>query len=188
MMDHASNERPFSLWPERPLVSKELALSLVQKYFDLEVVEVKELDSYQDRNFYLKTIQKHEDHENIEFVLKILNYVDSAIEGMVEAQSAAMLFLKDKGLVCPVPVLTSSGSRIVYRDCSKLDSSQIDDSRIGAVSNKLSAIRLLRYVPGELLKDVSVLTPDLLFDLGQYIGKLDEILKVFIASSGTQGD
>jgi len=61
---------------------------------------VKELVSYDDRNFYMKgTLPHHENglqtSEICEFVLKILNHVDSENISFVNAQNEVMLHLKE---------------------------------------------------------------------------------------------
>ncbi|XP_031556530.1 hydroxylysine kinase-like [Actinia tenebrosa] len=164
----------FSL--KKPNISKDLAIDIAEKHFGLEskLFAVKEFDSYSDKNFYFKRKSDQDQNEDNEFVLKILNNVDSAIEGMVEAQNGAMLFLKNQGLICPVPVLSASGSYIIYHDCSQPEMTQVRRDKGG---DKRNAVRLMRYVPGDILKNVAVLTEDFLFNFGKYIGKLDKVLK-----------
>ena len=53
------DEQPILLKPGqqiKPYVPVELVHSLAQNLFNLEVTSVKELNSYDDRNFYIKVI------------------------------------------------------------------------------------------------------------------------------------
>ena len=66
----------------RPSVSTKGAVLLVEKLYGVKVQSVKELNSYDDKNF-LVTIESVEDRSNLErnetqqYTLKILNSLDS---------------------------------------------------------------------------------------------------------------
>ena len=85
---------------------------MATKLFNLHIEDttaVKELNSYDDRNFFMRGSlmreeKKMEDSECKEYILKITNYVDSSHECLIEVQCNTMLFLQSRGYHCPVPV------------------------------------------------------------------------------------
>ena len=73
--------------------------------FNLSIADdssMKELDGYDDRNFYLRGSLNRESN-NIdtpackEYVLKIVNGMDSNHEGLIQTQCDVMLFLQARG-------------------------------------------------------------------------------------------
>ena len=96
----------------RPFINTKQAIVLASRLFGLRIKNesrVKELDSYQDRNFYIQgTLARKNDNisDNLtgEFTLKITNHTDSSDKGTLDAQSSVMLFLSERGIECPVPV------------------------------------------------------------------------------------
>ena len=74
-----------------------------------DATSVKELCSYDDRNYFMRgCLMREEDEMEVsgckEYVLKVLNYLDSSHECLTELQCDAMLFLQSRGYHCPVPV------------------------------------------------------------------------------------
>lgn len=175
----------------RPNIDKQGAVRLARLLFGLHVSDsslIREFVSYDDRNFYLKgTLLKHcSKDDNLDqqlvtegqFVLKILNYVDSENIPYVNAQNEMMLHLKARGFVCPVPVRSLKGE---YTEQCKLESYKCRDDE-GKPEEKglpvrVNAVRLLSFVPGKLLKEVPC-TTDLLYNLGCYIAEMNKALQV----------
>lgn len=169
---------------KRPLVDKMQAVELARRLFGFHVSDakdVKELASFDDRNFYLKGTFKlpklqngealtngaHDgaNYKEDEFVLKVLNRIDSALTGLVDAQDELMLFLSQNGVECSCPVESIHGSyNVMWRNAR-------DDIEV------TEAVRLLKFVPGKLIKDVPC-SPSLLSDLGRFVAKFHRILKV----------
>ena len=137
---------------------------------------MKELVSYDDRNFYMKgTLPDHENglqtSEICEFVLKILNHVDSENISFVNAQNEVMLHLKEQGFTCQVPLRTLNGQFAAMCCLTSHAASE------GNPKARVNAVRLLSFVPGKLFKDVPC-TPELLFNLGCYVAKMNKALQV----------
>ena len=172
----------------RPCVDKEKAVRLASLLYGLDVSDasqVKEFVSYDDRNFYIKgTLPNHSNQCNGEpqtsegeFVLKILNHVDSENISFANAQNEVLLHLNANGFACPVPARALNGE---YTMQCKLDSPETCVSKEQTKEQEVSrvyAVRLLTFVPGILLKDICC-TSEILFSLGCYIGKMNKALQV----------
>lgn len=143
--------------PERPDISQERTINLAKKHFGLNVVHIKEFIGYDDRNFHVVA------SSGAEYVMKITNSDDSANDGVLDAQNRAMLLLKSRGIKCNVPHVSVNKEYISYEQSG---------------DKGPNAIRLFDYIEGTLLAKVPMLTQELLFKLGQYVGRLDSILKV----------
>lgn len=172
---------------KRPIVDKDEATELASLLFGLRVsdqLQVREFDSYDDRNYYMKgTLTYRPANENTdgallqanedEFVLKILNHLDSENLMNVNAQNEMMRYLNARGFNCPVPIQSLKGPyTLLYK--SKSSREKMGDKE---VSYREHAVRLLSFVPGKLIKHVSC-TTDLLFDLGRYVSKIHTALQV----------
>ena len=183
-MDEESSEGHLTL--TRPYVDNHGAVKLADLLFGLRISDlskVKEFVSYEDRNFYFKGVlpnQKNKQGNSTEdeFVLKILNHVDSENISYVNAQNALLLYLKEHGFVCPIPMRSLSDKLTMECELSSYGLSVSEENaNIQKLPRRISAVRLLSYVPGKLLKDVRC-TNDLLFNLGRYIAKMNKVLKV----------
>jgi len=184
-----ASEGPLALM--RPCVDKKRAVRLGSLLFGLRISDsshVKEFVSYDDRNFYLRGAlpdhsNKHDSggpqEKESEFVLKILNHADSENISYVNAQNEIMLHLNKHGFACPVPAKSLDGEYTV--EC-ELKSSETEGDKGKADEQetplRVYAVRLLSFVPGKLVKDVQC-TPDLLFDLGRYVAKMNKALQGF---------
>ena len=168
----------------RPFMDKGEAVELASSLFGFRVTDlsqVKEFVSYDDRNFYMKGTfidQNQGVAKEDEFVLKILNHLDSENLPFVNAQNEIMIHLKASGFDCPIPIRSLNGA---YTMVCKLkafwNEDGTEDTNNELVTSRVHAVRLLRFVPGKLLKDVSC-TSDLLFDLGQYVARMHKVLQV----------
>ena len=171
----------------RPYVDKQGAINLADLLFGLRISDLshaKEFVSYDDRNFYLKGVllsqenKKQGNSSEDEFVLKILNHVDSQNISYVNAQNALLLYLKEHGFVCPVPMRSLSDKLTMECELSSYGLSVSEENaKIQKLPRRINAVRLLSYVPGKLLKDVRC-TNDLIFNLGRYIAKMNKALQV----------
>ena len=170
----------------RPYVDNQGAVKLADLLFGLRISDlskVKEFVSYEDRNFYFKGVlpnqkSKQGNYTEDEFVLKILNHVDSQNISYVNAQNALLLYLKEHGFVCPVPMRSLSDKLTTECELSSYGLSVSEENaKIQKLPRRINAVRLLSYVSGKLLKDVRC-TNDLLFNLGRYIAKMNKVLKV----------
>lgn len=85
----------------RPNVSVEKAQELVQQLYGIQVESIKELNSYDDNNFYVKAISA--DGRPGKFTFKVLNSMDSKKSYHIEAEHAVMQLLADNGVNCSIP-------------------------------------------------------------------------------------
>ena len=173
----------------RPPVQEMEAAKIAELLYGLRVSNsefIKEFDSYNDRNFYMKGIlpliqtENNVDQVGEEFVLKILNHVDSANTGFVQAQNSVMMYLNEHGFSCSVPLRALSGEHTVLYNCKKVAKGCINGKTFAqeeGFSARINAIRLLKFIRGNKLSSVSC-SPNLLFNLGCYVAKLDRALKV----------
>ena len=177
MADNSQNTKSSeTLLSQRPIVNETEVIALAQSFFGIHASsDVKEFDSYGDRNFYLKGKRNRSEFDSDEvsnteeeFVLKILNYVDSADCNLVDAQNEFCLVLSKNGFQCPVPVQSLNGDyKVMWKNSRSHESSE----------GVTEAVRLLRFVPGQLLKDIQC-SPDLLYDLGKYMARFNQVAQV----------
>ncbi|XP_068755630.1 hydroxylysine kinase-like [Montipora capricornis] len=194
MNDKSKDKKPIAgpLNLVRPTINKKEAVKLASTLFGLRVSdpsEVKEFDSFDDRNFYMKgTFTNHSSEfseetpqlaKEDEFVLKILNHLDSEDLANVNAQNEIMIHLKAHGFDCPIPIQSvDSAYTVVCTLKSSGNHDEMEKMKNEGAPSRVHAVRLLRFVPGKLLKDVSC-TFNLLFDLGRYVARMHEALQGF---------
>jgi len=138
----------------KPNVSENEAANFVATHYGFKVDYLNSLPSYDDVNFYVKSGSN-------EYVLKISNAFETKIN--LDLQNKAMRHLFDHGVSVPSPVLSISGEEIIS---------------LNAKSGQTLFIRILTYLPGTLLSDVT-LTPDLCFNFGKSLGKMDRVFQEF---------
>ena len=111
--------------PKRPSINKKQACFLANCLFGLHVPDassVKELNSYEDRNFYMRGTlmgtkgEVKAESSSDEFILKVLNHVHSTEKGLIAAQSSSMLFLIKHGFHCQEPISSRfSGTEVMCK-------------------------------------------------------------------------
>ncbi|KAG0724729.1 Hydroxylysine kinase [Chionoecetes opilio] len=172
-----SGDDPSMLQPGlviRPVVGGEEAATLVQKIFGLTVSSIKELNSYDDRNFYIKVEEGNKNPHIKElcpdgYVLKITNLLDSKKSEIIAAQVEMMCFLHSRGFKVPKPEKNVTGSHIIY--------AKISGDQVGEVGGE-HIVRLLTFIPGKILCQVPY-TAQLFYEGGVYVARLDNVLKDF---------
>ena len=170
---------------EKPIISAERATALALELYGLRVVDgsIKELDSYDDRNFYLRA--RHErcndalvdaaDANSIDgeegvrhFVLKVHNGIESLDPAFVECQNFAMAAVRAGCRVwCPRALPALDGTQIAHAS-----------STLANGTERNHAVRCLPFRPGSLLADVA-LSPALLKKLGTVTAQLSSALATF---------
>ncbi|XP_053659044.1 hydroxylysine kinase [Anopheles marshallii] len=149
----------------RPVVSEEEVHKLAERLYGIIVLEMCELDSYDDRNFMIQadSYVKNPILKSISpsgYVMKIANSLDSRDESFFHAQNEIMLHLNKRGIKCPVPAQNIYGK---HHSMEKLGESK-------------HIVRLLEYIPGKVFHGVP--HPDSLFyQAGQFIARIDSALK-----------
>ena len=159
----------------RPEVNAALALELLSKHFAVATVEessVKEFVSYDDRNFFVRACLEGAASTE-EFVLKVIHEKFSRNDEILVAQETVMEHLHQRGFLCPVPIRTRDGRSHAYE--SLAHSLYSEPPR--------SAVRLLRFVPGQVVSGREHLSDELLFSIGRYAARMHNALEVSQRSS-----
>jgi Ser/Thr protein kinase RdoA (MazF antagonist) len=140
-----------------PRFSTEEAEELAHDLYGMAAA-VRELPSERDQNFYL------EDGSGTGFVLKIAARGED--RALLDAQNRAMghVGLHGESVECPRVMATAAGDEIATargRDGSE------------------HFVRLVTWIPGTTLADVTPHTPELLADFGGFLGRLDRAFTGF---------
>ncbi|CRL06750.1 CLUMA_CG019508, isoform A [Clunio marinus] len=147
----------------KPQIDASVAKQYALKLYGIHALDVCELNSYDDRNFlifadksvknpFIKNFCPHG------YVLKFLNSFDSKKSAFIEGQTALSLYLSSQKVLCPRQLQNAQGKYY------SLEGENI--------------VRLYEYIPGKLLCDVTP-TPNLFYQAGLYLGKLQATLKNF---------
>ena len=175
-------------------------VGIIKDYFPFTSVQqdsIKELESYDDRNYYFRgdlpadmvpcypSKQTVHITSNNEYVLKILNHRDSAERGTIEYLTEMKKYLYSNGynVPFPIPSKVNSGSEIVTLMESDIQRCIQDGKPLlneSAYDTKQYHVRVLTFIPGVLLHDIpqSPQYPQLMFNVGEYMGNLHNKLKV----------
>ncbi|EFX76488.1 hypothetical protein DAPPUDRAFT_306142 [Daphnia pulex] len=157
----------------KPHVPNEVVHQLVFKLYNLEVASVKELNSYDDKNFHV-TVESDSALPDIHdacphgYVLKVLNSLDSKAYNLIDAQNEMMLYLAKTGLPCPRPVKNVDGKSMSLEHLKDAQNQSTDQY----------IVRLLSFVPGKILFSVPY-TKELFFQVGELVAKTDLALMGF---------
>ncbi|CAH0697273.1 unnamed protein product [Spodoptera exigua] len=151
----------------KPIINHEEVKLLAERLYGISVLELKELNGYDDKNYKIledpnvknPLITTHCEHG---YVLKIMNSMDTQNPSVVEAQNEIMNFLGTRSITCPKPI------RNVYGHLHSIEK----------IGGKQHAVRLLEYVPGELLQGVPK-SEQLYYQVGEFVANLDNKLQNF---------
>jgi len=153
-------------------------------FVEVNVASLKELNSYEDRNYYFKGIldakvsggKADSEVPNIfdEFVVKIYNQEDSNEPAIVDAQIKALLHLKEENINVKIPTEVFPRPHQQSPDLEQ-KFAFIEWTMIVA---KKSIVRVLSFVPGKMFEEEES-TKRRLYNLGEMLGKLDMALKTF---------
>jgi len=143
-----------SLVQSAPQFDVRQAAAIAQQHFGVGGA-IRPLPSERDQNFCI------ENAAGESYVLKIANAVES--HALLDAQNHALERMAQAGIPLPSPAVarTLSGDTIT----------QIEDS-----DGQRHFVRLLRYIPGAPLATVRPHAPELLADLGRFLGRIDRAL------------
>ncbi|RZF41450.1 hypothetical protein LSTR_LSTR000164 [Laodelphax striatellus] len=147
------------------------AQQLVEKLFGLSVIEIKPLNSYDDKNYHV-TVSSSENPSILElwkhgYILKVLNSLDSQNISFVEAQNELMTFLNENDVSTTRPVKNIDGS---YHSILEVS--------LGERDSVSYVVRLLTYQPGLLLKDVKP-SSALFYNIGLFAANMNLKMKEF---------
>eukprot|EP00947_MAST-08B_sp_MAST-8B-sp1_P001723 g1723.t1 len=129
---------------EKPVCSDDEARSLAGSLFGMtDITSIKELESYDDRNFRVKG-RLPSDKEERTYTLKVHNGVESDNAAVLEAQDTAMQFLHERGISVPHPVCPTKTTEELFvaggGDASKRTKRPI-------------VVRLLSWVDGDTMNN-----------------------------------
>ncbi|ROT79026.1 Hydroxylysine kinase [Penaeus vannamei] len=102
----------------RPMLKKADVPALVGKLYGLTVVSVKELNSYDDKNYLIQVQSKVNNPHMTDlcphgYVVKVTNSLDSKNIHLMAAQNDMMLFLHSRGINVPKPEKNVHGTYMV---------------------------------------------------------------------------
>jgi len=158
----------------RPVVTQDEAKALVEQLYGLKVVSIKELNSYDDRNFHVTVDGDSISNPHITqvsshgYVFKMLNSMDSK-KNHVSAEHEAMGLFAENNIPCSLPVINIHGNDKELHMIEKTD----EDGSFGMSSH---IVRLLTFVPGVIVGDVPMST-ELLYSVGDTLGRASNALQ-----------
>ncbi len=141
---------------------------------------MKQLPGYEDRNFYLEafiTETKSEETNSTasrRFVLKVFNSVTP--QELAEGITSVLMHLKSRGIHCPVPVVSREGNTVLVLPEEEI--LQQDAAVIRSRRKPKFCTVLLTYISGMTLEKVAEPSPQLLYEVGKYVGEIDAALQV----------
>ena len=166
---------------EKPMVTESEARDVCAKRFGLRVSQIKGLESYDDANFYVKGMYQGDTTEKL-FVLKIHNGVESDNPNFVRASNALFNHLsrEDFRISAPVPLSTleNVNENEKFIAWCEFQRKPTDGGSNGNGKRRF-AVRLLKFVDGVLMNEISPLTPRLVRESGEFLGRLRSALDVF---------
>ncbi len=168
----AETEKPSLLTPGeqiRPELSLDKAVHLIWSLYGLKAEKVKELASYDDRNFFflaqsaansfIRSVNEHG------YVFKVTNRKDSSDPAFFEAQNEIMTHLSKGGFRVPEPVPDVSGRLLSLQRLDETES--------------VFVVRVLKFLPGKTLYEVDPWTTEHFFQCGTFVAQMDTHLKSF---------
>ncbi len=134
-----------------PPFTTENAQDLALEHFKIKPLSIKELPSYEDRNFHLKTT------DGKQFILKIM-VLGTELE-KIELEHLVMLQLNATAynLQFPQPVPNQQGTDITH---------------LTASNGQIYFMRLLTWVEGRMMANIQPCPPELLVKLGETCGRI----------------
>ncbi|ODN06024.1 Hydroxylysine kinase [Orchesella cincta] len=156
----------------KPNVSLSTAQKLIEEHYGLQIESIKELNSYDDNNFYVKA--KDSDENTQKYTFKVLNSMDSKKTGHIEAEHVAMFLLHGKCIRCPIPMKNVKGETFALVNI-KNEATDVDNNE-SIPTESSHIIRLLTFVEGQIMYEAPP-TPKLLAKAGKYIAEIEAILK-----------
>lgn len=166
----------------RPMLKKTEVPALVAKLYGLTVVSVKELNSYDDKN-YLIQVQPKTDNPHMTdlcphgYVVKVTNSLDSKNTHLMAAQNDMMLFLHSRGVNVPKPEKNVHGTYMT-REKMEVDVDDFVQNNAGERPSGEYMVRMLTFVPGKILHQVKY-TSQLFYECGELAARMDNELMDF---------
>lgn len=151
--------------------------NLMSRLYGMDVINWKELVSYDDRNFLVNVHKEHknphlDDIDPTGYLLKVFNLRDSQIPQFIDALYALTDFIRQKGVPTPERIPNLDGKFLslqkIYTDLDNPSCTEYCEY----------IVVLQTFIPGSTLDKVP-LTPPLFYKCGKFTGFVDKALKDF---------
>jgi hydroxylysine kinase len=157
----------------KPSISQENAVEVIKELYGFSVTEIKELNGYDDRNFFFSVAHTYENPHvtclnECGYLLKVTNSQDSKDSQFFDAQHQMILHLSKAGIVVPEPVSNRHGKLKSFKEFQ---------------SGVFHMVRVLKFIPGKILYDVDTWTTAIFYQCGGFIGRLGVVLNDFSHSA-----
>ncbi|BES88815.1 aminoglycoside phosphotransferase domain containing 1 [Nesidiocoris tenuis] len=139
----------------RPSASIISVTAKISELYPLGVTKIKQLEGYDDLNFFVECERQEDGAEAEKYVCKIMNNIDSLEIDVVEAQHQIMERLHERGIVVSLPVLNRTNQYFSVERFNNVD----------------HVFRLLTYIDGSKLND-SEPSSQLYNNVGELVGKI----------------
>lgn len=174
----------------KPQLNSEDAKKLILDIYGLEVVKIKELNSYDDKNFYIKVSPQHNNQHLASvsedgYVFKVTNSLDSHNPALFEAQNLFLEHLHKKGFNTPQPVADVNKETLSIHDMSTFKTEEWKENNDTDANASKHLVRLLTFVPGSICYN-NTYTKEMLYSLGEYLAKLITALEDFSSAAVTE--
>lgn len=146
---------------EKPSLTLAEAAALVPQLYGIECRKIAALESYDDQNFFVESV------DGAKYTLKIHNGVESDNTDVLDAQVAMAELLRREGINCPWAIETAAQEPY-----------GATTARVRDGSARELKVKLLHWVEGEPLVSVGA-TAASLESAGRYLGSVDSILDGF---------
>jgi len=156
----------------KPSVSLEEASILVTRLYGLTPLNVKEFNSYDDRNFFF-TVQTNTSNPHLTttwphgYILKVTNKGDSKDPAFSDAQNEMILHMAEAGLAVPEPTKNIAGN---FKSLETLTTDNKSSQNI---------VRLLKFIPGKTFYDIGTWTTAHFYQCGDFLARMDKSLATF---------
>ncbi|XP_045475482.1 hydroxylysine kinase [Harmonia axyridis] len=148
----------------KAIVSPKDVETILFDLYGLEVIEIKDLNGYDDKNFMIQIKNSKENDALCDnrYVFKVINSLDSKDINFFRAQDSALLYLADRGVCCPIPIENKNGEYLALKQLSS-------DAHI---------VRLLKFIPGIILAQTEI-NPVLCYECGTIVATIHVKLRNF---------
>lgn len=157
-----------------PSLTNEESSTVIARHFNFKEVNeasIKAFPSYRDRNYFFQgESTKSSDNE---FVFKLSNPLSSSFSVM-EGVNEVMSHLNSHSLQSPYPLSSRTGKDLIQLSSGELRGSTDDEKSMKY------PVYVLSFIHGEIFDHVDkrYLTPELLYEIGELLGKIDMELMV----------
>ena len=192
---HRTTQFPSAATGRPPSLSRAAVTRLVTEVFPFQHVDqnsVKQLPSYDDRNFYFRGTPVRTPLEGAgaymerEYVLKLNNPL-LASYGVLKGINTLLTHLHNKGFTeCIQPMNSRDGEDVIQITGDQLREHGTCDHDPESITETVDEcarpafMRVVSYIPGECLDHVDkhYLTPSLLYSVGYSVGRAQAIIQV----------